>query len=53
MAGIPGGEATVKRYSAADGSITLTPANQAMSPMVFEEGDVSLYGRVVTVMRRL
>jgi repressor LexA len=53
VAGIPGGEATVKRFSARDGSITLTPANPTMEPMVFEEGDVSLYGRVVTVMRRL
>jgi repressor LexA len=53
VAGIPGGEATVKRYSARGGSITLTPANPSMKPMVFDESEVSLYGRVVTVMRRL
>jgi len=54
VAGIPGGEATVKRYSARGGSITLTPANAAMEPMVFEDlADVAIYGRVVTVLRRL
>jgi repressor LexA len=53
VAGIPGGEATVKRYHARGGSITLTPANSAMEPLVFDASDVSIYGRVVTVMRRL
>jgi repressor LexA len=52
-AGIPGGEATVKRFSARDGVITLTPANPRMEPMVYDPGDVEIYGRVVTVMRRL
>ena len=31
----------------------LMPANSAMQPMVFEAGDVTIFGRVVTVMRRL
>ncbi len=53
VAGIPGGEATVKRFSARGGSITLTPANSSMEPMVFDQSEVSIYGRVVTVMRRL
>jgi len=53
VAGIPGGEATVKRYSARNGAITLTPANATMEPMVFDAADVEIYGRVVTVMRRL
>jgi len=53
VAGIPGEEATVKRWSAKAGNVTLTPANSTMSPMVFPEEDVRLYGRVVTVMRRL
>jgi repressor LexA len=52
-AGIPGGEATVKRFSVSNGVITLTPANSLLQPMVYESGDVELYGRVVTVMRRL
>ena len=33
--------------------MTLTPANSSMSPMVFPEDEVDLYGKVVTVMRRL
>ncbi len=53
VVGIPGGEATVKRYSARNGSITLTPSNATMEPMVFDATDVEVYGRVVTVMRRL
>jgi repressor LexA len=53
VAGIPGGEATVKRYSARNGMITLTPANSAMEPIVLPASDVQIYGRVVTVMRRL
>lgn len=53
VAGIPGGEATVKEFSARSGKITLTPANPTMEPMVFDDREVELYGRVVTVMRRL
>jgi repressor LexA len=53
VAGIPGGEATVKRYSARNGTVTLTPANPTMEPIVLDAGDVEIYGRVVTVMRRL
>jgi len=47
------GAATVKQWSAKGGSVTLTPANATMQPMVFPDGDVDLYGKVVTVMRRL
>ena len=53
VAGIPEGEATVKTYSKKGGRVTLTPSNSTMEPMVFDEADVALYGRVVTVMRRL
>jgi len=53
VAGIPGGEATVKTYSRRGAKVVLTPANPTMSPMVFAPGDVDLYGKVVTVMRRL
>ena len=52
VAGIPGGEATVKTYSRSGAEVTLTPANAAMEPMVFGADDVEVYGRVVTVMRR-
>ena len=53
VAGIPGEEATVKTYSSSAGQITLTPANPALDPMVFDSGDVEIFGKVVTVLRRL
>ncbi|MFV0523795.1 MAG: transcriptional repressor LexA [Acidimicrobiales bacterium] len=53
VAGIPGEEATVKRYSTKGGKTILTPHNPTMEPMVFDSDDVTIYGRVVTVMRRL
>jgi repressor LexA len=53
VAGIPGEEATVKTFVPGDGTVTLQPANAALSPMVFDPDDVRIYGRVVTVMRRL
>ena len=52
-AGIPGGEATVKTYSRRDGSVVLLPANSRLEPMVFSPSEVVVYGRVVTVLRRL
>lgn len=53
VAGIPGEEATVKTYQARGSRITLVPANERLQPMVFDAADVTVYGRVVTVMRRL
>lgn len=53
VAGIPGGEATVKRYSRRGSKVVLTPANPTMTPMVFSPDEVDVYGKVVTVMRRL
>ncbi len=53
VAGIPGGEATVKAYGRRGTKIVLTPANAAMSPMVFAPDEVDLYGKVVTVLRRM
>jgi repressor LexA len=53
VAGIPDGEATVKTYQSAEGRVTLVPANSTMQPMEFAPSDVTIYGRVVTVMRRL
>ena len=52
-AGIPGDEATVKRYSRQRGKVVLTPANPALSPMAFTPGEVTVFGKVVTVLRRL
>ena len=52
VAGIPGGEATIKTYSRSGAQVTLTPANSTMSPMEFTAEEVEIYGKVVTVMRR-
>jgi len=53
VAGIPGDEATVKRYSRSGGTVTLTPANPTMQPMSLRADEVTVFGRVVTVLRRL
>ena len=52
IAGIPGEEATVKTYSAKGNTVTLSPANDDLEPMVFSNGEVQIFGKVVTVLRR-
>ena len=52
-AGIPGGEATIKTYSRRGDEVVLLPANAELSPMVFHSSEVTIYGKVVTVLRRL
>jgi len=53
VAGIPGEEATVKTYSTTEDRVVLIPANERLEPMVFLPSEVSVFGRVVTVMRKL
>jgi repressor LexA len=53
VAGIPGEEATVKTWSRKGDTIVLLPANSRLEPMEFSPDDVQVFGRVVTVMRRL
>jgi repressor LexA len=53
VAGLPGEEATVKTYQRRGDMVTLVPANERLSPMEFPADEVPIYGRVVTVMRRL
>jgi repressor LexA len=53
VAGIPGEEATVKTYSRKGGKVVLVPANTRLEPLVFEPDDVTVFGKVVTVLRRL
>jgi len=53
VAGIPGGEATVKTYSRKGGKVVLVPANSRLQPIELDPGDVTIYGKVVTVLRRL
>ncbi|MEL6982668.1 MAG: transcriptional repressor LexA, partial [Actinomycetota bacterium] len=53
VAGIPGDEATVKTYTRKGKKVVLLPANPTLEPMEFQPDEVEIYGRVVTVMRRL
>lgn len=52
VAGIPGDEATVKRYFPQGSRVILQPENSTMEPMEFDARDVTLYGRVISVLRR-
>jgi repressor LexA len=53
VAGLADGDATVKTFARRADQIILTPANATMAPMVFDSDDVTVYGKVVTVLRRL
>jgi repressor LexA len=53
VAGIPGDEATVKTFTTQGDRVVLVPANPTLGPMEFDPGDVQVFGRVVTVLRRL
>ncbi len=53
VAGLPGEEATVKIYRPEKGRTVLEPANASMEPIVLDPDEVHIYGRVVTVLRRL
>ena len=53
VAGIPGGEATVKTFTRRNGKVVLQPANETLQDMIFEPSDVSVFGRVVTLLRRI
>ncbi|MGZ4695697.1 MAG: transcriptional repressor LexA [Acidimicrobiales bacterium] len=53
VAGIPGDEATIKTYSTTEDRVVLIPANDRLEPMVFRPSEVAVFGRVVTVMRKL
>ena len=53
VAGIPGDEATIKTFTTVGDRVVLVPANPRLGPMEFAAGEVKVFGRVVTVMRRL
>ena len=53
VAGIPGEEATVKTYTRKGNKVVLLPSNARLKPMEFDANDVTIYGKVVTVLRRL
>lgn len=51
VAGIPDGEATVKRFFPQGSRVVLKPENSTMEPLEFDAADVVVYGRVVSVLR--
>jgi len=53
VAGIPGEEATVKTYTRKGSKVVLVPANARMQPIELDAADVTIFGKVVTVLRRL
>ena len=53
VAGIPGDEATVKTFKKSGNKVTLIPANSSMKPMEFSADEVTIFGKVVTVMRKV
>ena len=53
VAGIPGDEATVKTFKKSGNKIILIPANATMKPMEFSADEVTIFGKVVTVMRKV
>jgi repressor LexA len=53
VAGIPGDEATVKTLAKKGAKVVLQPANPALGPMEFDAADVTIFGKVISVLRRL
>ena len=53
VAGVPGEEATVKTWTRKGSKVTLLPANPRFSPIELDAADVTVYGKVVTILRRL
>lgn len=53
VAGLPGEEATVKTFRAKGDTITLIPANPRFEEMVFDSSEIAVFGKVVTVLRKL
>ncbi len=53
VAGIPGEEATVKTFLRRRGKVVLRPENATLEEMVFDPSEVEIYGKVVSLLRRL
>jgi repressor LexA len=53
VAGIPGEEATVKTFLRKRNKVVLRPANARMEDLVYEPTDVEIFGKLVTLMRRM
>ncbi|MBC8194637.1 MAG: transcriptional repressor LexA [Acidimicrobiia bacterium] len=53
VAGIPGDEATVKHLRIDGDTVVLVPSNANYEELRYTADEVTIYGRVVTVLRRL
>jgi repressor LexA len=53
VAGIPGEEATVKTFRREGDEVVLVPSNARLQPMRYKADEVTVFGKVVTVLRRL
>ena len=53
IAGIPGDEATIKTFISGGEQVVLEPANATLSTMTFMADEITIFGKVVTVMRKL
>jgi repressor LexA len=53
VAGIPGEEATVKTFTRKGSRIVLLPANERFQPIDLPVDDVRIFGRVVTILRKV
>jgi repressor LexA len=53
VAGIPGDEATIKTYRPDGKHIVLEPANADMEPLRYDADEVTIFGKLVTVLRKL
>lgn len=52
VAGIPGEEGTVKTYTRRRGKVVLRPENPVLDEMVYDPDDITIYGKVVSLLRR-
>jgi repressor LexA len=52
VAGIPGDEATIKTFLRRGDKVVLRPANEALTDMVYRPDEVTIYGKVVALLRR-
>jgi repressor LexA len=53
VAGMPGDEATVKRLKSKGPKVVLEPANEHFEDLVYDADDVVIFGKVLSVLRRL
>jgi repressor LexA len=53
VAGIPGEEATIKTFIRKRNKVVLRPSNQTMDDLVYDPLDVQIYGKLVTLLRRM